>query len=121
MANEMQWSTVQDGTDEGEETKIIFDSIGDEFIGKYLGPRVLEDENGRSYTQLRFEVEGDGIYFTNAGFSLRQAFRSIRPGTLVRVEFSSETDTGRESAMKSFTVQVARRAAGTAAKVSENS
>jgi hypothetical protein len=116
MAPEMTWKTVSDPAQTTEETKIVFDTIGDEFVGTYLGMREVDGgENGR-YKQARFAV-GDDLYFTNANYSLRNGLKDVRPGTLTRVEFTSEQDTGQASPMRVFTVQVASRKRG----VSDNS
>jgi hypothetical protein len=105
--NEPQWKTVS-GDDDVEETKIVFDTIGDSFTGIYLGQRTIEpsDPTERPYSQARFENE-DGIFFTNMGFSLRKGLKDVRVGKLVRVTFSSEMDTGQDSPMKVFKVEVA--------------
>jgi hypothetical protein len=103
-----EWQTVSE--DEVDETKIVFDTIGDEFIGIYIGSRVIEQDDHK-FTQYRFRV-GDEIYFTNAGYSLMRGMSNVPKGARVRVVFSSERDTGQESPMRIFTVQVAKARRG---------
>jgi hypothetical protein len=103
-----EWQTVSE--DEVDETKIVFDTIGDEFIGIYAGPRVIENEDGK-FTQYRFTV-GDEHYFTNAGYSLMRGMSNVPKGSRVRIVFSSERDTQQDSPMKVFTVQVAKARKG---------
>lgn len=122
MSTEMEWTEVK--TDSMvDETKVVFDTIGDEFIGLYLGMRTQEDEEGKPYSQIRWSVgEGDATeyYFTNATYGLRQAYKAIRPNTMTRTRYTEDLDTGRPTPMKIFKVDVARpRRAGRAS--SENS
>lgn len=102
-----EWTTVSE--DAGDpETKIVFDTLGDEFVADiYLGMRELSNEQG-SYQQARFEKDGE-IYFTNANYSLRNGLKNVRSGTgPIKLTFSSETDTGQRNPMRNFTVQVAK-------------
>lgn len=93
-----------------DETKIVFDTIGDEFIGTYLGTRTQEDEEGKPYTQIRWQV-GEDFFFTNATYGLRQAYKGIRAGTVTRTRYVDDLDTGRATPMKVFRVDVAKRTA----------
>lgn len=99
------WQTVSE--DETDETKIVFDTIGDVFIGEYLGSRVIESEDGK-FTQFRFK-KGDEVYFTNAGYSLLRGMQKVRIGQMTRLLFKSERDTGQDSPMRIMQVDVAKR------------
>jgi hypothetical protein len=99
------WKTVSE--DEVDETKIVFDTIGDIYVGRYLGSRVLSNADG-NYTQLRFQGEDGGYYFTNANYSLQKTFADMRPGTTVRIAFVSEKDVGQKSPMRVFRVDTRR-------------
>lgn len=113
MAQEMNWTTVSEG-DQEPETKIVFDSLGDEFTGKFLGTRMVEaqDPNDRPYQQARFEGIGENdsgtVYFTNLGHSLRTGLKDVRAGSIVRVTYTDDLDTGQASPMKTFRVEVGR-------------
>src|SRR6266436_4848599 len=96
---------AQDVTPAGDEWQTVSDTIGDEFIGEYIGSRLIESEDGK-FTQFRFKVEDD-VYFTNAGYSLLRGMSHVIKGQRVRVVFSSERDTGQESLMRIFRVDVA--------------
>lgn len=90
------------------ETKIVFDTIGDQFTGIYLGMRQQEN-----YQQARFQsVDNDEVFFVNANYSLRNGLKNARPGQKVRITFTSETDTGQPNPMRNFTVEVARPKTG---------
>jgi hypothetical protein len=103
-----EFVTVSSGESEPE-TKMVFDTIGDQFTGTYLGMRQQTNDNG-NYQQARFSDDAGEIYFTNAGYSLRNGLRDVSAGTKVRITFSSESDTGQANPMRNFTVEVARKA-----------
>jgi hypothetical protein len=100
-----EWQTVSE--DEVDETKIVFDTIGDSFTGIYIGSRTIENDEGK-FTQYRYKA-GDEVYFTNAGYSLMRGMTNVPKGSACRITFSSERDTGRESPMRIFTVEVPKR------------
>ena len=111
MAQDIQWSTISEGAQESqEETKIVFDTIGDAFVGTYLGMREIDGENGK-YKQARFEDETGNIYFCNANYDLRNGLKTVRAGSLVRVEYVADVSTGHpDNPMRAFRVQVGRSA-----------
>lgn len=116
MVQEMTWTTVSDTSEQEPESKIVFDQIGDEFTGYFLGTRVVEpaDITEKPFSQARFEgVDEQGektgtVYFTNMGYSLRQGLKDVRAGSLVRITYVADTDTGQASPMKEFRIEVAR-------------
>lgn len=114
-AENFEWTTVSDA-EAAEETKIVFEDIGDEFIGEFLGFRELQDQaSGQHYVQARFRVEED-IYFTRANHSMKNGLNSVRVGQTVRIVYASDIDTGQASPMRGFTVQVGRAKQVRAAK-----
>lgn len=93
--------------------QIVFDTIGDEYIGEYMGPEVIEFTNKKgedeSFTQLKFR-DPHGVKVVNAGYELRKAFEKIEPGTITRVKYVKDVRiSGQESPMKSFRVDEATR------------
>lgn len=88
------------------ETKIVFDTIDDSFTGKYLGMREVPNSEG-NYKQARFDDQGD-IYFVNANHSLREGLKSVRIGSIVRITYVDDLDTGQAQPMRIFKVEVAR-------------
>jgi hypothetical protein len=113
--------TVGDGAAEPE-TKIVFEVMGDSWTGKYLGMRTLGNADG-SYQQARFEsLDGSNEkYFTNANYSLREGLKSVRIGSIVRMTWTDEMDTGQASPMRIFQTEVARRRSTARTTSSENS
>lgn len=114
----VQWKTVSEEGSE-EETKIVFDSMGDSFVGKFLGTRQIDNADG-NYTQARFEANGE-VYFTNLGYSLRRGLSNVRVGSLVRVTWTDEQDTGQASPMRIFRVEVGSAPRGATAGKSASS
>jgi hypothetical protein len=109
------WTKVSE--EDQPETKIVFDTIGDEFTGKYLGTRTVEpnDPEERPYTQARFETD-EGLFFVNTNHSLRSGMKNVRAGSLVRLTYTDNLDTGQASPMRVFRVEVGRVSAGSVSR-----
>lgn len=89
--------------------QLVFDTIGDEYIGMYTGSEEIapdEDSPEDTFTQLRFR-DDDGAKVVNAGFELKKAFSKIEPHTRVRITLVKFVDVGQPSPMKSYRVDVA--------------
>lgn len=103
-ADAAQWRTVSE--DDVEETKVTFDDMNEPFIGTYRGHRIIENENGK-FTQFLFEENGMR-YFTNAGWNLIQGMAKVNIGQRVRITWINNRDTGQETPMRIFRVDVAK-------------
>jgi hypothetical protein len=103
-ADAREWRQVSE--DDVEETKLTFDTMNEPWIGTYLGSRIVENDNGK-FTQYRFEKDGFR-YFTNANFNLHQAMVKVPTGRQVRITWISERDTGQQTPMRIFRVDVKR-------------
>jgi hypothetical protein len=99
--SDSEWIVVSE--EDSEETKIVFDTVGDSFTGVYLGPRRIENEDG-SFMQHRFAV-GTDKYFTNGNHSMNTGLSQVTKGSLVRVTWTGEKDTGRPDPMRVFRVE----------------
>lgn len=110
-AEEVSWTTVSQ--EETQETKVVFDMVGDEFTGKYLGTRMVDssDPTERPYQQARLERNGE-LFFMNTNHSLRAGLKDVRAGSLIRITYTDNFDTGQASPMKIFRVEVGRVNAG---------
>lgn len=105
-ADAAQWRTVSE--EEHDETKIHFENWGDEFIGTYKGNRKVENENGK-FTQFLFEHNGIH-YFVNGNWNLVQGMSKVPIGALTRLRYIADKDTGQQTPMKLYKVDVARAA-----------
>lgn len=102
-----EWETVH--IESG--TQVLFENIGDTFIGKYVGKEVIPfvDKRGTDLTlvQLQFLVR-DEPFFINAGYDLRKACEGLEPGKMTRIQLRQLVDTGAPEPMKSYRIDVAR-------------
>jgi hypothetical protein len=86
------------------ESQYVFESFGDEFIGKLLG---WSESANAGIPQAHFE-NATGKYFVNCGWSLKQQLKAVKVGTECRIVYVSDHDTGKESPMMIFKVQTRR-------------
>lgn len=107
VAQDDEFTVVSEGTTEPE-TKVVFDTMGESWIGEsYLGMRKIESADG-NYLQARFQ-NVDGLYFINANHSLREGLKTVPTGSKVRLTWIDELDTGQAQPMRVFRVEKARR------------
>jgi hypothetical protein len=99
------WQTVADEN----ATRIVFDTIGDEFIGTYLGHDLVNGE----YDYLMFRGTDDKLYSTSCGWKLGEAFGTvdeagkIAEGSMVRITYVKEIPMdGNRNPLKDFRVDV---------------
>lgn len=95
-----EWETVAEAR-----TKMLFDTDGDEFIGFYEGPELIEDPNtGEAYEYLNFRNDDGAGVTTPANYQLGRAFGDMPTGSYVKITRlgTSKTDKG---TMTNFKVQ----------------
>jgi hypothetical protein len=96
-ATEEEWEDIP------TESQILFQAWGDEFIGEFNG----WTETSSGIAQAHF-VTPDGLYFVNVGWSLKQQLKDVKKGTLCRITYVNDQDTGQASPMMIFKVQTRR-------------
>lgn len=89
-----EWETAS----EEAGTRIVFDTIGDQWQGTYTGFEeiVFQNDKGeeKSFTQYSFR-DGDNEKFTiNGSYSLNKAFGKITPGDYVRITYVGDVPMG---------------------------
>lgn len=104
-ADASEWETVSE--EEHDETKVTFDNWGDQFIGDYIGSRQVENENGK-FTQFTFK-DGELYYFINGNWALTRAMANVPKGSRCRITYVSDKDTGKETPMMLYRVDVPRK------------
>lgn len=101
--NDEEWETEQDETPD----RLIFDTIGDEYAGLYLGSEVITyddpKEGETTFTQLHFWDE-ESPKVINAGYKLLEAFAKVEPGREARIRYVKDVNVGQASGMKDFKV-----------------
>lgn len=110
-ADDREWRQVSE--EDVEEIKFTFDDMGESFIGVYRKQRIVDGAEGK-FTQYIFDVD-NLRYFINAGWNLIQGMQKVTPGQKCRITWISNRDTGQETPMRIFRVDVAKPQSGTTA------
>jgi len=103
-----EFETVQ----EESPTRVIFDTIGDQFIGQYIGDEHIDlppDAEGKDQSFDLFNFRGrDGErYAINKSYSLEQAMEKVNQGDWTRITYVKDVPTKRSlNPMKDFRVEV---------------
>lgn len=106
-----EWVTVSDPTVATQDIKMVFEVIGDEFIGIWEGFRTIRTGEN-AYKQARFSDDEGNTYFCNSNYSMTEALSKVRIKSKVRVVYAADMDTGQESPMRVYRVDVARPTRG---------
>lgn len=125
-AEDYQWETVHEEAPD----QLIFDTIGDTYIGEYVGHDLIYPEGDGApekwFIQLRWR-DHEGIKTTNAGYELQTTYVEVQtdnnghvistkdlipPHTMTRTILAKLVDVGQASKMKSFRVDTAKNRAG---------
>lgn len=89
-------------------TMVIFDTIGDVFIGQYIGIEHIDPANGKDEPFDRFTFRGrDGeLYAVNQSYKLEKALEDVDKGTWVRITYTKDIPTSRNlQPMKDFRIE----------------
>lgn len=102
------WTTVS----EEYETRADFDTIGDQFIGRYLKTKKIPVSGGGSFDLYIFDqVPGqdpDAKFAVSPNARLREAWAKVRPTDLVRITYVADIETKQDNPMRDFQVDVKR-------------
>lgn len=95
------WEVRQDESPD----RLIFDKIGDEYVGLFLGIVTIqpEDEDEESFQQVLLR-DDESPKAINAGYKLLQAFQKVQIGEEVKVKYVKDVDVNQASAMKDYKV-----------------
>jgi hypothetical protein len=92
-------------------TRILFDTVGDEFIGTYLGTETIdpgEDGDEPFDVILLRDLDGKPFQASNS-YRLMTGLKKVTPGQIVRIRYIKDIPmTGPRNDMKDFTVDVKR-------------
>lgn len=78
---EETWNVVSE-----PRTKIVFDTIGDEWEGFYEGPETIIDPNtGEEMEYLNFRDQHGEAFTISAGYDLKRAFERVSQGTYSKI------------------------------------
>lgn len=96
---------------EGAAIKVIFDTIGDVFIGQYLNREHIQNEpaadgSNRSFYTFNFRGTDDDVYTIGESYALTEAMEDIDPGMWCRITYVRDVPTARKlNPMKAFKVE----------------
>lgn len=94
--------------DRGPGEKYTFESFGDSFIGIYQGYEEAVNKQGEPFIVSHF-VGADGLnYDIQPGAGIKHVISKMLPGEWYRLTYTFDMDTGKQSPMKCFTVEVGR-------------
>lgn len=90
-------------------TMIIFDTIGDQFVGQYVEKQHIDPDNGKDepFDRFNFRARDGGLYGVNSSYQLVEALEKIEPHTWVRITYVKDIPTKRGlNPMKDFKIDV---------------
>ena len=97
------WQTVQ----EESPSRVIFDTIGDVFVGRYTGELHIEPENDEAFDLYTYRGADGEPYAINQSYNLKQAMDKVSPGDIVRITYIKDIPTKKkQNPMKDFRVDV---------------
>jgi hypothetical protein len=103
-----EWDTVS----EAAATRVVFDTIGDTFVGKLLRKDYIErepaaDGKDQSFHLWVFKGRDGDTYAINNSYEIDEALANIPFETWVRIQYLKDVKTARNlNPMKSFKVDV---------------
>lgn len=95
------WTVVSDESP----IKVVFDEIGDVFIGTFEGSQELKSKDDQPFTMWLFRHEGD-LYGIQDSHKLRIGLSQVEKGREVRIEYVKDVEVGRPQPMKDFRISV---------------
>lgn len=106
------WVTVSEGA-ETLPTKVVFDSWGDEFVGRYKGPKTITPGSGDSFTVYIFNQDGATLpsgepeeFSVGATNAMRTGMKKVRPGSLTRLTYVDDIESGSGNYIKNIRIDV---------------
>lgn len=90
-------------------TRVIFDTIGDSFVGQYEGiEHVTPPDGSEEFDLWNFRGRDGVLYAINDSYSLTQAKSDIKVGDWVRLTYMLDVPSKRGNPMKSLRIEIRR-------------
>jgi len=88
--------------------KVVFENVGDVFVGQYIGVEHIEPENGKDepFDLLTFRGRDQRLYSVNTSYKLSRAMEKVTAGDWVRITYVKAIATGRAEPLKDYRVEV---------------
>ena len=98
------WETVA----EESPTVVLFNTVGDQLVGFYVGEDHIAPENGEEFDRYVFN-SSTGPVAVNKSYKLEEAMQKVQPGDFCRITYVKEIPTKRGlNPLKDFRVEVKR-------------
>lgn len=105
--SEWEWETVA----EESPTRVIFDTVGDTFVGQFKGEDHIEHEvegEDASFDLFLFRGRDGELYAINKSYKLIEAMEKVEYDQWVRIQFVKEIPSRKGNPLKDFRVDVKR-------------
>lgn len=89
-------------------TRVIFDEIGDVFIGQFEELRTITPDNGKdeSFELLIFRGRDDQPYAVNNSYKMQEAVSLLKSGDWVRLTYTKDIESNKGNPMKDIKVDI---------------
>jgi len=90
-------------------TVVIFDTVGDQFVGQYKGTEHIDPgtEDQEAFDRFLFVGRDSNLYALPMSYKLNTAMEDVKPDQWVRITYVKDIPTGRKlNPMKDFKVEV---------------
>lgn len=110
VPEDWEWETVAEGAPIG----VIFEHIGDVFVGQYAGDHHVErepsaDGKDQSFDLFIFKGRDGERYSLNKSYALNEAMGKVQPGDWCRIEYVKDVKVANwPTPMKDFKVAIRR-------------
>lgn len=101
---EVDANTNDDWQEVTAESQLQFDTIGDEWTGRFTG---MDQVGSKGMWQAHFDGIGNDAgetFFTNAGYDLRKKLEKVPVKSIVKMRYDADQNTGQDKPMKVFKV-----------------
>lgn len=90
--------------------KVVFDTIGDTFVGRFEGIEHVEPDNGKDdpFDMLTFTGRDGQKYSVNSSYKLAEMAAKVQPGTWCRLVYTKDVPSSKGNPMKDIRVDVRR-------------
>lgn len=86
--------------------RVVFDTLGDVFIGRYVGKDHITPENEDPFDLFTFRGRDEKLYAVNTSYKLVEAMEKVQAGQWVRLTYVKDIPSKKGNPMKDFKVDV---------------
>lgn len=88
--------------------KVIFDTVGDIFVGEFVGTELITPPNGvdEPFTLYHFRGRDKQLYSVNESYKMKEAKGKLNAGDWVRLTYTKDIESSKGNPMKDIKVEV---------------